>query len=72
MGEALPRTFVQLARNVGHELRDHTLRAVARSRIDDDPVVDQRLDAGEATLDDVSFVLDDHVRQIVDVIGIGL
>ena len=62
VGKVSPWTLVQLARNAGHELRDHILRTVARSRVDDDPMVDEWLHAREAALDDMSFVLDDHVE----------
>ncbi|MPM40812.1 hypothetical protein SDC9_87460 [bioreactor metagenome] len=62
VGKILPRTLMQLARQITHEVADHLLRAVAGAGIDDHPAIDPRLHARQAAFDHMRLVLDDHVQ----------
>jgi hypothetical protein len=62
--EVAPGPLVQLAGNAPllHEPADLLLRAVARARVDDHPVIDVGRDAFDEFVNDVRLVAHDHVQ----------
>lgn len=62
VAEVHPRLLVELARDAVECGTDPLLCSVARTGIGDHPGVDQVANGGEAALDDVGLVLDDHAQ----------
>lgn len=60
--EVHPGFLMELARNAVECAADQPLGSVARTGVGDHPGVDQSTNGGEAALDDVGLVLDDHAQ----------
>src|SRR5579885_2072300 len=62
MGEILPGALMELSWDILQEFLDNFLGAIGRSRIDDDPVIDERFNRGKTSFNDVGLVFHDHVE----------
>ncbi len=61
-GKIPPRPLDQGAREVAHQAAYEVLRAVTRSRVDDQPGIDEVTHAVQAACDHRRFVADDHAK----------